>query len=90
MWKCEVLEHPVAKRAEVVATRLREQPFDELSLPSLSLRRSDERACPGVGGCGAVVAPDEMVATMLAKYETLGNPWTLKFSARAWFARQRP
>jgi hypothetical protein len=27
---------------------------------------------------------------MLAKYETFGNPWTLKFSASAWFARQRP
>ena len=33
---------------------------------------------------------DELVAMMLAKYETLGNPWTLKFSARAWFARDRP
>jgi glyoxylase-like metal-dependent hydrolase (beta-lactamase superfamily II) len=33
---------------------------------------------------------DELVATMLAKYETLGNPWTLEFSARAWFARDRP
>jgi len=32
---------------------------------------------------------DELVATMLAKYETFGNPWTLKFSARAWFARDR-
>jgi glyoxylase-like metal-dependent hydrolase (beta-lactamase superfamily II) len=33
---------------------------------------------------------DELVAMMLAKYETFGNPWTLKFSARAWFARDRP
>jgi glyoxylase-like metal-dependent hydrolase (beta-lactamase superfamily II) len=33
---------------------------------------------------------DELVAMMLAKYETLGNPWALKFSARAWFARDRP
>jgi glyoxylase-like metal-dependent hydrolase (beta-lactamase superfamily II) len=33
---------------------------------------------------------DELMATMLTKYETLGNPWTLKFSARAWFARARP
>ena len=32
---------------------------------------------------------DELVAGMLAKYETLGNPWTLKFSARAWFSRER-
>ena len=32
---------------------------------------------------------DELVATMLAQYETFGNPWTLKFSARAWFARDR-
>jgi hypothetical protein len=62
MWKCEVLEHPVAKRAEEVAARLREQPFDEMSLPSLSLRRSDESTCASVGGCSAVVAPDEMKA----------------------------
>jgi glyoxylase-like metal-dependent hydrolase (beta-lactamase superfamily II) len=33
---------------------------------------------------------DELVAMMLARYETLGNPWTLRFSARAWFARDRP
>ncbi len=33
---------------------------------------------------------DELVAMMLAKYDTFGNPWTLKFSARAWFARDRP
>jgi glyoxylase-like metal-dependent hydrolase (beta-lactamase superfamily II) len=33
---------------------------------------------------------DELVAMMLAKYETFGNPWTLRFSARAWFARDRP
>jgi glyoxylase-like metal-dependent hydrolase (beta-lactamase superfamily II) len=31
----------------------------------------------------------ELVATMLAKYETLGNPWTLEFSAHAWFSRDR-
>jgi glyoxylase-like metal-dependent hydrolase (beta-lactamase superfamily II) len=30
---------------------------------------------------------DELVGTMLAKYGTLGNPWTLKFSAHAWFSR---
>ncbi len=30
---------------------------------------------------------DELVAMMHAKYETFGNPWTLEFSARAWFAR---
>ena len=30
----------------------------------------------------------ELEATMLAKYDTLGNPWTLKFSARAWFSQQ--
>ena len=29
----------------------------------------------------------ELEATMLAKYPTLGNPWTLKFSARARFPR---
>jgi Metallo-beta-lactamase superfamily len=33
---------------------------------------------------------DELVAMMLSKYETFGNPWTLKFSAGAWFARDRP
>ena len=33
---------------------------------------------------------DELVAMMLAKYETLGNPWTLEFSARAWFSRDLP
>ena len=27
---------------------------------------------------------------MRAKYETFGNPWTLKFSACGWFARDRP
>jgi glyoxylase-like metal-dependent hydrolase (beta-lactamase superfamily II) len=32
---------------------------------------------------------DELVAGMLAKYETFGNLWTLKFSARAWFSRER-
>jgi glyoxylase-like metal-dependent hydrolase (beta-lactamase superfamily II) len=32
---------------------------------------------------------DELVATMLARYETFGNPWTLKFSAHAWFSRDR-
>ncbi len=32
---------------------------------------------------------DELVAMMLAKYEAFGNPWTLKFSAGAWFARDR-
>jgi hypothetical protein len=32
---------------------------------------------------------DELVATMVAKYETLGNPWTLNFSAHAWFSRDR-
>jgi glyoxylase-like metal-dependent hydrolase (beta-lactamase superfamily II) len=32
---------------------------------------------------------DELVAGMLAKYPAFGNPWTLKFSARAWFSRER-
>lgn len=31
----------------------------------------------------------ELEATMLAKYDALGNPWTLKFSARAWFSRKQ-
>src|SRR6478672_11638869 len=62
MWKCEVLEHPVAKWAQLVAARFRAQPFDELCLPSLPLWRSDECTCPGVGGRGAVVTSDEMQA----------------------------
>jgi glyoxylase-like metal-dependent hydrolase (beta-lactamase superfamily II) len=33
--------------------------------------------------------PDELVATMLTKYGTLGNRWTLEYSARAWFSRDR-
>ena len=32
---------------------------------------------------------DELVAMLLAKYENFGNRWTLEFSARAWFARDR-
>ena len=56
--KCEVFEHPVAKWAEVVAACLGPQLFDELSLASLSPGWSYECACPGVGGCGAVVAAD--------------------------------
>lgn len=31
----------------------------------------------------------ELVELMLAKYGRLGNPWTLKFSAHASFARDR-
>jgi hypothetical protein len=62
MRECEVFQHPVAKWAELVAGRLRDQPFDELRLPSLSLWRSYERTGPGVGGCSAVVAPDQMKA----------------------------
>src|SRR6476620_47855 len=62
MWKCAVLQHPVAKWAQLVAARFRAQPFDELCLPSLPLWRSDECTCPGVGGRSAVVAPDEVEA----------------------------
>jgi glyoxylase-like metal-dependent hydrolase (beta-lactamase superfamily II) len=32
---------------------------------------------------------DELVTGMLAKYPAFGNPWTLKFSAGAWFSRDR-
>jgi glyoxylase-like metal-dependent hydrolase (beta-lactamase superfamily II) len=32
--------------------------------------------------------PDELVAGMLARYETFANPWTLAFSAQAWFRRR--
>jgi hypothetical protein len=38
----------------------------------------------------SAVDVDELVAMMLAKYQTFGNPWTLRFSAHAWFARDRP
>src|SRR6478735_11533517 len=62
MWKCEVLQHPVAKWAQLFAARFRAQPFDELCLPSLPLWRSDECTCPGGGGRSAVVAPDEVEA----------------------------
>jgi len=30
---------------------------------------------------------DDLVAAMLDKYESYGNAWTLRFSARAWFSR---
>ena len=46
--------------SELVAARLRAKSFDELRLPSLSLWRSDERACPAVGGGCAVVTPDDV------------------------------
>src|SRR6266566_2283186 len=42
--KCKVFEHPIAKRAELVAARVWHQAFDELSLPSLTLWRSHETA----------------------------------------------
>ena len=60
--KCEVFEHPVAKRAKLVAACLGPQLFDELSLASLSPRWSYECTSSGVGGCGAVVASDQMEA----------------------------
>ena len=31
---------------------------------------------------------EELVAAMQARYETFANPWTLAFSAQAWFARR--
>jgi glyoxylase-like metal-dependent hydrolase (beta-lactamase superfamily II) len=31
---------------------------------------------------------DELVAGMLARYQTFANPWTLEFSAQAWFRRR--
>ena len=31
---------------------------------------------------------DELVAAMQARYEAFANPWTLAFSAQAWFARR--
>src|SRR5712691_9592693 len=40
--KCKVLEHPVAKWAELVAARVGHEPLDELRLPSLTLWRSHE------------------------------------------------
>src|SRR5688572_17492055 len=54
MRKREVFEHPVAKRTELVVAGLWSKLFDELSLSSLSLRRSYECACAGgVGRWGA-------------------------------------
>ena len=46
--------------SQLVAARVRAKSFDELRLPSLSLWRSDERACPAVGGGCAVVTPDDV------------------------------
>src|SRR6266540_411792 len=60
--KCKVLEHPIAKGAELVAARVWHEPFDELRLPSLTLWRSHEAAGSCVGSCGAEVAPDEVEA----------------------------
>src|SRR2546426_10318239 len=58
--KCKVLEHPIAKGAELVAARVWHEPFDELRLPSLTLWRSHETAGSWVGSCGAEVAPNEV------------------------------
>src|SRR5258705_8958999 len=60
--ECKVFEHPIAKGAELVAARVRHEPFDELRLPSLTLWRSHEAAGSCVGGCGAEVAPDKVEA----------------------------
>ena len=60
--KGKVLEHPIAKGAELVAPRVRPQPFDELRLPSLTLWRSHEAAGPCVSSCRAEVAPDQVEA----------------------------
>src|SRR5258706_2396385 len=68
--KCKVLEHPIAKGPELLAARVRHEPFDELRLPSLTLWRSHEAAGPRVGGCGAEVAPDEVEAQV----DTRGYP----------------
>jgi hypothetical protein len=40
--KGKVLQHPVAKRLELIARGLGAQPFDELRLSSLTLWRRDE------------------------------------------------
>src|SRR6266566_8262948 len=60
--KCKVFEHPIAKGAELVATRVWHEPLDELRLRSLTLWRSHEGAGPCVGSCGAEVTPEEMEA----------------------------
>src|SRR6266487_1533413 len=60
--KCKVFQHPIAKRAELVAGRVWHEPFDELRLPSLTLWRSHEAAGSCVGSCGAEVAPDKVEA----------------------------
>src|SRR6266496_6145209 len=58
--KGKVLQHPVAKRRELIASDLGVQPFDELRLSSLTLWRRDEDPCRRVGRGGAVVASDEV------------------------------
>src|SRR5690348_8378831 len=54
MRKREVFQHPVEKRAQLVAACLGSQLFDELRLASLSPRWRYECTRPSVGGCGAV------------------------------------
>ena len=60
--KGKVVQHPVAKRPELIAGGLGAQPFDELRLSSLTLWRRDEDPCRRVGRGGAVVASDEVEA----------------------------
>ena len=62
MRKREVFEHPVEKWTEFVAACIGPQLFDELRLAALSPWWSYECASPGVGGCRAVVAADQMEA----------------------------
>src|SRR6476646_3280209 len=60
--KREGFEHPVAKWSQFVAACLGPKLFDELRLAALSPRWGYECTCSGVGGCGAVVAADQMKA----------------------------
>ena len=55
-----VLQHPVAKRPELIADDLGAQPFDELRLSSLTLWQRGQDPCRRVGRGGAVVASDEV------------------------------
>ena len=54
-----VLQHPVAKRGQLVAARLGAKSFDELRLPSLSLWRSDQR---GARPLAAAARHEQMVS----------------------------
>ena len=55
----QILQHPVAKRGEVVTARLRTKSFDELRLAPLSPWRSDQR---GAGVLAAAARHEQIVS----------------------------